>query len=109
MSAGEFFELEGRLSRRCAVCGVEISVVRPPRPLPASTSAKTRKHLGAELRRQILFELTCTGDPTRGEEGCRDWWNRAIQRCEEGVGKRERRGATLRAWREGFASAPQQD
>jgi hypothetical protein len=83
MSAGEFLDLEGRLSRVCPTCRVEISVVRPPRPLSVTTSAKARRHLGAELRRQILWEAL-TGCE------CKDWWNETIRRCEEGLPRKER-------------------
>jgi hypothetical protein len=88
MSAGEFLDLEGRLSRVCPKCRVEISVVRPPRPLSVTTSAKARRHLGAELRRQILWDIMILEDGTPCS--CIAWWNAAIKRCEEGLPKRHR-------------------
>jgi hypothetical protein len=86
MSAGEFLDLEGRLSRVCPKCRVEISVVRPPRPLSAATSAKARRRLGAELRRQVLFDAL-------GDCECRQFWNDLIMRCEEGVKPKRRTAA----------------
>lgn len=77
MTAGEYLELEGNCGRTCPECGVTITVVRPPRPISSQTGARARKHFGAELKRQVLWELTCSS--------CRRWWNTAIQRCEEGL------------------------
>jgi hypothetical protein len=90
MSAGEFLDLEGRISRICPKCGIEVSIVRPPRPLSVTASAKARRHLGAELRRQVLFDAL-------GDCECRTWWNQTIRRCEEGVPKRDGVGAPNRA------------
>lgn len=83
MSAGEFLDLEGHVSRRCPKCGVTIAITRPPRPLSHTTGARARKHLGAELKRQVMWELTC-----EGPEGCRSWWNNAVKRCERGLSER---------------------
>jgi predicted RNA-binding Zn-ribbon protein involved in translation (DUF1610 family) len=77
MSSGQFLDLAGTVGRTCPDCGVMITVVRPPRPLSGATTAKERKHLGAELKRQVLWDILCPS--------CLEWWNGAIQRCEEGL------------------------
>jgi hypothetical protein len=77
MSAGELLDLEGGVSRVCRECAVEISVVRPPRPLSSITGTKARRHLGAELKRQVPWEARC---PL-----CRVYWNNRVKRCETGL------------------------
>jgi len=80
MSFGEHLDLEGRVSRRCESCGITITVTRPPRPLSSTTGQKARRHLGAELKRQILWDAMC---PV-----CIEAWNALIKRCERGLSER---------------------
>jgi hypothetical protein len=77
VSAGEYLELEGTCGRTCPECRVTINVTRPPRRLSSTSSRTARRHLGAELKRQVLWDALCPD--------CREWWNITIERCESGI------------------------
>jgi hypothetical protein len=58
MSAGHFLDLAGRMSRACPKCGVEIGVVRPPRPMAHDTPPSKRRHF-SELAQQLAVSAQC--------------------------------------------------
>jgi hypothetical protein len=73
-------DLRGTVSKLCPECEVRITVTRPPRPLTGTTSGRSRRTVAAELKAQVLWEMTC---PT-----CKEWWNSMIKRCEAGLSAR---------------------
>jgi hypothetical protein len=81
MTYGEF-DMTASISHECEECALTITIQRPPRPLSGTTGRKACRHLGAELRRQVLWEAEC--------EAGRAYWNALIKRCEEGLPKRKR-------------------
>jgi hypothetical protein len=69
-------DYEGRGRRRCPSCAVEIEVVRPQRPIGRDSTRSARKAYATELRRQIVWEMTCPD--------CRAWWNAVISLADRG-------------------------
>jgi hypothetical protein len=73
----ELLAHEGRCRRICPVCGTEIDVARPPRPMGLDATKSQRQQYASEIRRQILWQATC-----EGPDGCRSYWNRLLQEIE---------------------------